>query len=120
MTVNVDRLTRCVRSRRWPWSKSCHLWPRHVSCESLEQLHTFARSIGLQRSWFQPRPLPHYDLTEGKRKQAVASGAHEINDRPLIAELLERLRNEQIEASSRDHNGRDLFNQDVTEPQIPF
>jgi len=51
----------------------------HMQADSLEELHAFAAEIGLKRSWFQHRPErpehDHYDLTAGKRKQAIARGA---------------------------------------------
>lgn len=42
----------------------------------LHALHAFASRINLQRSWFQSEDdLPHYDLTPGKRSQAIGFGA---------------------------------------------
>jgi Protein of unknown function (DUF4031) len=36
--------------------------------DQLDELHAFAASIGLRRSWFQDKPWPcaHYDVTEPK------------------------------------------------------
>ena len=40
------------------------------------ELHRFAQSIGIKREWYQDNPhTPHYDLTYGKRRQAIAAGA---------------------------------------------
>jgi hypothetical protein len=39
-----------------------------------EELHAFAKKIGLKREWFQPWPkasIDHYDLTASRRKAAV-------------------------------------------------
>lgn len=51
----------------------------HLQADDVEELHAFAVSIGLRRSWFQPKPgrpeHNHYDLTRGKRQQAIAAGA---------------------------------------------
>jgi hypothetical protein len=45
----------------------------------LDDLHVFAKKIGLQRSWFQGNASwPHYDLTPNKRKLALKLGAVEI------------------------------------------
>ena len=55
----------------------CHL----VSDTSLAELHTFARSIGLRRSWCQG---DHYDLTPKLRQRAVQRGAVEVSLRELI------------------------------------
>lgn len=49
----------------------CHLW-----ADTDTELHEFARKILLRRNWFRPhRTLNHYDLTPGKRRQAIAAGA---------------------------------------------
>lgn len=51
----------------------------HLQADTLEELHDFARRLGLQRSWFQSksdRPdHDHYDLTKNKRRQAIELGA---------------------------------------------
>jgi len=79
MTVYVDSLRPSLRSPRWPFAASCHLF-----ADSVEELHGFADRIGLRRSWFQPgRGLPHYDLTGGKRAMAIRDGAVEASDRML-------------------------------------
>jgi hypothetical protein len=53
----------------------------HLTADDKPELHAFAQRIGLQRSWFQDksRGLWHYDVTEGKRREAVAAGAVEIS-----------------------------------------
>lgn len=45
--------------------------------DDLEELHAFAPLIGLRRTWFQGKPWPRapYDLTDSKRRQALAAGA---------------------------------------------
>jgi hypothetical protein len=49
----------------------------HLVATTPRELHDFAcRTLGLQRSWFQDHwPYPHYDLTSGKRVQALNNGA---------------------------------------------
>jgi hypothetical protein len=51
----------------------------HLQADSSEELHEFAARLGLKREWFQSRPgrpeLDHYDLTRGKREQALRLGA---------------------------------------------
>jgi hypothetical protein len=47
--------------------------------DSLDDLHAFAKRLGLKREWFQAKPrFPHYDLTPSKRPQAVRLGAVEV------------------------------------------
>ena len=48
--------------------------------DDIEELHAFAAGIGLRRTWFQDKPWPHahYDVTESKRRQAIAAGATAI------------------------------------------
>jgi hypothetical protein len=73
-------------------SSWCHLLSDQ---QDPEELHLFAESIGLKRSYFQPGQFcwwhQHYDLTEGKRQQAVAKGAKEIDIRQWI-EIVEGLK----------------------------
>jgi hypothetical protein len=79
--VYVDTLKPCLPNARWPWRHSAHLF-----ADSEGELHRFAAAIGLQRSWFQRHNrLDHYDLTYGKRRQAVTKGAVEVTDKELVA-----------------------------------
>lgn len=50
----------------------------HLLTSDVEELHEFARKIGLKREWFQEKTAPHYDLTARKRRQAIANGATQI------------------------------------------
>ena len=55
----------------------------HMFADSIPELVGFAKGIGLKESWLQGndpdgRRIPHFDLTAGKRAQAVANGAIEI------------------------------------------
>jgi len=98
MAIYIDWLCRHGWRLRGRTILSCHLFPEGPATEALEELHTFARRIGLKRSWFQAAPtgrmagsVPHYDLTAGKRAQAVAAGAIELT-RKTLPPLLSRLR----------------------------
>src|SRR4051812_48381894 len=73
----------------WPFrgDKYCHMMSDKGGKEGLAELHAFAKTIGLKRSWFQNKPRhPHYDLSSGKRRQAILAGAQAVT--PL--ELIER------------------------------
>ena len=55
----------------------------HLTADSEEELHAFAARLGLKRSYFQPGPdyaphWRHYDVTEGKRRQAIRLGARAV------------------------------------------
>ncbi len=88
MSVYVDELTTvCVRSKRWPYSQSCHM-----VADSVEELHYFAGRMRLKPSWFQDQSsLPHYDLTKNFRLLAVKLGAIEIDVKKL-GELMRKYR----------------------------
>jgi hypothetical protein len=81
MTVYVDDANipaTVANGRARHTSRWCHLF----SDTSDAELHEFAARIGLKRAWFQKPDSPlqthrHYDLTAGKRRQAVAAGAVE-------------------------------------------
>jgi hypothetical protein len=82
MTVYVDEardygeVARC-RGLRWTrWA--------HLTADSREELHRFAARLGLRRAWFQDHPVGwHYDITPGKRAQALRLGACAITWREL-------------------------------------
>lgn len=87
--VDDAYLQRAVQWRgRWFTARWCHLL---ADQDDPAELHAFASSIGMPRSWFQPgrnpatgQPDPtrdHYDLTEERRRAAVTAGATEITAR---------------------------------------
>lgn len=64
--------------------RMCHM----VSTESVEELHAFARALGLRRNWFQFRSdrrhsVPHYDVCISKRLRAMTLGAVAVSARDL-------------------------------------
>lgn len=102
MTVYVDdmRLQARVGSLNARWS--------HLTVgpgDDLAELHAFAASIGLRRSWFQGPPEhrhPHYDVTDTKRQQAIKAGAKPITWREagmMLAEAGERRRAQEAMAA---------------------
>lgn len=58
----------------------------HLAADSLEELHRFARSIGIRRSWFHQHDRhPHYDLfTEDMRRKALAAGAQLVSSKEIV------------------------------------
>ena len=86
MSVYVDALQPRPSSPRWKHGDSCHL-----TADTLDELHTFARRIGLRRGWFQNAMLPHYDLTARRRLAALAAGAIPI-DRNEVARRIRQAR----------------------------
>jgi hypothetical protein len=55
--------------------------------DDVAELHEFAASIGLKKSWFQAKgwPRDHYDVTESKRLEAIAAGAEAVTWRVAAA-----------------------------------
>lgn len=86
MSVYVDNIRPCLRSRRWPFNHSCHLL-----ADTLTELHDFAKRLGLKREWFQSQGTPHYDLTAGRRVKAIGLGARQIGMRETV-EIIRELR----------------------------
>lgn len=76
MTVYVDQIQVWPTTIRCMKHGSCHL-----TADTLEELHAFARRLGLKRSWFQATSTPHYDLTPARREKAIAQGAVFIDAR---------------------------------------
>jgi hypothetical protein len=63
-----------------------------ISDESLEELHAFAKKLGLKKSWFQEKSgrnyHPHYDLTTlNKREDAAKRGATYVSPQTLLRRL---------------------------------
>lgn len=55
----------------------------HLIADSEDELHAFAASIGLRRSWYQGPPeheFWHYDCIGSKRRAAVEAGAVYFKD----------------------------------------
>lgn len=89
MSVYVDWPTGCLKNANWRWSTVTHL----IS-DDTEELHRFARRIGLKRAWFQTGSLgdfPHYDLTDSKYEQALAAGAVQLT-RKTLCDVFQRVR----------------------------
>lgn len=85
MSVYIDPLVPVHNMTRWRWETSCHLM-----ADSVEELHAFALSIGIEQRWFQPRPdFPHYDLHPEHRVLAVEAGAVELGRREFVAKVKE-------------------------------
>ncbi len=70
--IMVDELQRFPTKLRTFKDGSCHL----TTDGPLEELHAFAKRLGLKRQWFQDHPLaPHYDLNASRREFALLLGA---------------------------------------------
>ena len=82
MAIYVDRL----RDYKWRLGPSCHLF-----CDpgNLEELHAFARKLGMRRKWFQTDgDMPHYDLVSGRRLSALLYGAQELTNRETVDRMI--------------------------------
>lgn len=78
MSVYVDALFDVrpeMVTGRWPYKQACHM-----TADTHEELEAMARQLRLQPQWIQHRgrPTEHYDLTPGKRAQAMRLGAREV------------------------------------------
>lgn len=50
--------------------RNCHMF----TDGDIEELHQMAELIGMKRSWFQNKRVPHYDLTEARAEKAMKLG----------------------------------------------
>lgn len=93
MTIYVDALfqwgvpgkykgTRAAQAER-VGRKHGHMWCHMVSDQGAdcEELHAFARRLGMKREWFHRN---HYDLTPTTRALALDSGAIEIDRKGIV------------------------------------
>jgi Protein of unknown function (DUF4031) len=81
MAILIDSFYNGARGPVRYWLRHCgHL----VSDTSLEELHLFAESLGLQREWFQEKSIPHYDLTGEVYDLALERGATLVSSREIV------------------------------------
>ncbi len=66
------------------WSHRDHVWCHMVSDESLDELHAFARQLGIPERGFHG---DHYDLPRHVRDAAVRHGAREVSSRDIVRAL---------------------------------
>ena len=89
----------CVPNHKWQWSRVAHLIG-----DTNDELHDFARRIGMQRPWFQPDGrLPHYDLTPERYRLAVAAGAETMSLRAFAVRFLRRTQS-RLDSGRWDHD----------------
>lgn len=75
MTVFVD-------NARIEWRGN--IW-FHLVADTAEELHEFARKLGLKRNWFQgSASYPHYDISATLRATALRIGAVEASRTQMI------------------------------------
>ncbi|MCG8911432.1 DUF4031 domain-containing protein [Pseudomonas sp. DP-17] len=92
MPIYVDNAKIKWRGREW-----CHL-----VADTVDELHDFAMSLGLKRSWYQQTAsYPHYDITSATRIKALQLGA-QVASRKKIIECAKSLKIQQglIEAQT--------------------
>lgn len=63
----------------------------HMLADTLEELHSMADKIGVDRKWFQGDDIPHYDVALNKRAMAIENGAKPI-DSATLAFIISRFR----------------------------
>lgn len=57
----------------------------HLAATTLEELHSFAKSIGMKVEWFQDKPgFPHYDLRGAMIDRAKQRGATQVTRKELL------------------------------------
>lgn len=79
MEASVPNGNRTVTGR---WS--------HLFADTIEELETFARQLGLRESWLQTSNggLPHYDLVDSRRLMAIRLGAQPVSYHDDLPRLL--------------------------------
>lgn len=97
MSVYVDPLRNHGGSATFRWKQSCHMY-----ADTLDELHAMALAIGMKRSWFQDKlSMPHYDLVESRRRDAVRRGSVEHTTREMVS-FMQARRSALIEAKAHD------------------
>lgn len=86
------------------------VWCRMISANGPEELHAFARKIGLDRNWFdEGPPMDHYALTPVRRGMAIQEGAIALDYDSMMATMrvASKLFNEESGAELTGGNGTD-------------
>lgn len=81
------------------WPKHGTVWGHLVSDESLDELHAFARRVGLPERGFD---LDHYDYPIERQGELLAAGALLIEPRDLVR----RLARSGLRVTPRERHGR--------------
>ena len=84
MTVYVDPLLRAEPVNRQ--ARRHGLYWCHMVASSIEELHSAARTLGINQRAFQGGRMPHYDLTTAKRALALRHGALEVTAKILATQ----------------------------------
>lgn len=69
----------------------------HMMADTTEELVAMADKIGVARKWMQKpgTAMEHFDISKGKRAEAIAAGAVPVNSRDL-GMLIQRKRTAKI------------------------
>ncbi len=62
----------------------------HLAGDELQELHSFAQSVGLKREWFQDQPShPHYDITTQRmlRKILNTNKVTKVSTKQLVRKI---------------------------------
>ena len=51
---------------------------------NIQELHDFAKSMGMKKNWFQNHRKPHYDLFGTMKQKAIEKGAVLKSSRELV------------------------------------
>jgi hypothetical protein len=66
------------------WPGHGRLWSHLISDSSYEELHAFARAVGIPARGFE---RDHYDVPAQMYEQVVAAGAVEVSSREVVRRL---------------------------------
>ena len=82
MTVYVDDM-------RAPYGRMIMC---HMGADTTEELLAMADTIGVQRKWLQKRGtyLEHFDISLGKKAEAIRAGAVEVTRKELVQIMMRR------------------------------
>ncbi|MFA5067638.1 MAG: DUF4031 domain-containing protein [Candidatus Izemoplasmatales bacterium] len=62
----------------------------HLVANSIKDLHSFAKSIGVNKRYFHNNPKnnkPHYDIRGKKIQKAIEFGAKQVNSKDIVTFL---------------------------------
>lgn len=75
-----------VDAAEWKKSPTGRKSYAHMVADSMDELHEFARKIGVKPHFFhRSKTAPHYDITSDQHVVAIANGAQLVTSREVLA-----------------------------------
>lgn len=82
----------------------------HMVADTREELYAMVDLLGIDRKWIQKKDTlyEHFDISKGKRAEAIRHGAVPISSRELVKKLRSRRTSGDAPSSLQENKGASL------------